>query len=174
MNKGTNIYICVGGHGNGYNNRIPGIGNPGPAGGGATSITTTNKGELSNFNGFRSEVLLVAGGGGAQDAGEGTTLKLEQEEAYTAALHLGQVVMVVEQVQVNLDVMGIEILQKCRTIIKPALGMVVSSLPMKMVGKTMVLKVVVDILVVVALKRPDLLEVALVILKVMHLPMLKR
>jgi len=75
MNKGTNIYICVGGHGNGYNNRIPGIGNPGPAGGGATSITTTNKGELSNFNGFRSEVLLVAGGGGAQDAGEGTTPK---------------------------------------------------------------------------------------------------
>ena len=70
MNKGTNIYICVGGYGNGYNNRIPGFGNPGPAGGGATSITTTNKGELSNFNLFRDDVLLVAGGGGAQDAGE--------------------------------------------------------------------------------------------------------
>ena len=73
MNKEQNIFICVGGHLNGYNNKIPNVGNPnpGPAGGGATSITTTNRGELSNFNLFRGEVLLVAGGGGAQDAGEG-------------------------------------------------------------------------------------------------------
>ena len=71
MNKEQSIFICVGGFQNGYNNKIPGVGNPGPAGGGATSITTTNKGELSNFNLFRGEVLLVAGGGGAQDAGEG-------------------------------------------------------------------------------------------------------
>ena len=70
MNKGKNIFICVGGYANGYNNKIPNIGNPGPAGGGATSITTTNRGVLSNFNSYRAEVLLVAGGG-AQDAGEG-------------------------------------------------------------------------------------------------------
>lgn len=71
MNKGTSIYICVGGYGNGYNNKIPSVGTFGAPGGGATSITTTNRGELSNFNNFRGEVLLVAGGG-AQDAGEGT------------------------------------------------------------------------------------------------------
>ena len=71
MNKGMNIFICVGGYENGYNNKIPNVGNPGPAGGGATSITTNNRGELSNFNSYRGEVLLVAGGGGAQDAGEG-------------------------------------------------------------------------------------------------------
>ena len=74
MNKEKSIFICVGGYGNGYNNRIPGVGNPGYVGGGATSITTTNRGELSNFNSYRSEVLLVAGGGGAQDAGEGTPI----------------------------------------------------------------------------------------------------
>ena len=74
MNKEQNIFICVGGHLNGYNNKIPNVVNPnhGPAGGGATSITTTNRGVLSEFNLFRGEVLLVAGGGGAQDAGEGT------------------------------------------------------------------------------------------------------
>ena len=71
MNKEKSIFICVGGFQNGYNNKIPGVGNPGPAGGGATSITTANRGELSNFNLFHGEVLLVAGGGGAQDAGEG-------------------------------------------------------------------------------------------------------
>ena len=71
MNKGTSIYICVGGFQNGYNNKIPGVvGTFGSPGGGATSITTTNKGELSNFNSCRDEVLIVAGGGGAQDAGE--------------------------------------------------------------------------------------------------------
>ena len=70
MNKGTSIYICVGGYGNGYNNRIPGVGTFGTPGGGATSITTTNRGELSNFDSYRGEVLIVAGGGGAQDAGE--------------------------------------------------------------------------------------------------------
>ena len=71
MNKEKSIFICVGGYANGYNNKIPNVGNPGPAGGGATSITTTNRGVLSNFNSYRAEVLLVAGGGGAQDAGEG-------------------------------------------------------------------------------------------------------
>lgn len=76
MNKEQSIFICVGGFQNGYNNKIPVYGNPGPIGGGATSITTTDRGVLSNFNDHRAEVLLVAGGGGAQDAGEGT-LKLE-------------------------------------------------------------------------------------------------
>ena len=71
MNKGTSIYICVGGYDNGYNNRIPNVNKPGSAGGGATSITTTNRGALREFNNYRGEVLLVAGGGGAQDAGEG-------------------------------------------------------------------------------------------------------
>ena len=70
MNKGTSIYICVGGYTNGYNNKIPNVNIDWNAGGGATSITTTDRGELSNFNSYRSEVLLVAGGGGAQDAGE--------------------------------------------------------------------------------------------------------
>ena len=71
MNKEQSIFICVGGFQNGYNNKIPVFGNPGPIGGGATSITTTDRGVLSNFNDHRAEVLLVAGGGGAQDAGEG-------------------------------------------------------------------------------------------------------
>lgn len=71
MNNGNSIFICVGGFQNGYNNKIPVFGNPGPIGGGATSITTTDRGVLSNFNDHRAEVLLVAGGGGAQDAGEG-------------------------------------------------------------------------------------------------------
>lgn len=70
MNKGTSIYICVGGYTNGYNNKIPNVNIGWNTGGGATSITTTNRGELSNFDHFRGEVLLVAGGGGAQDAGE--------------------------------------------------------------------------------------------------------
>lgn len=70
MNKGTSIYICVGGYTNGYNNKIPNVNTGFNAGGGATSITTTNRGELSNFNSYRAEVLIVAGGGGAQDAGE--------------------------------------------------------------------------------------------------------
>ena len=71
MYKGTSIYICVGGYDNGYNNRIPNVNKPGSAGGGATSITTTSRGVLREFNNHRGEVLLVAGGGGAQDAGEG-------------------------------------------------------------------------------------------------------
>ena len=71
MNKEQNIFICVGGYGNEYNNKIPNLGYHGVVGGGATSITTTNRGVLSEFNHFRGEVLLVAGGGGAQDSGEG-------------------------------------------------------------------------------------------------------
>ena len=81
-------------------------------------------------------------------------------------MHLGQVVMVVEHVKVALELMGIEILHTCRTIIKPALGMVVLLALIKVAGKTLVLKVVVDIMVVVALNRPDLLEVVVVIMEV--------
>lgn len=40
-------------------------------GGGATSITTTNRGELINFANYKDEVLVVAGGGSAQSSGEG-------------------------------------------------------------------------------------------------------
>ena len=82
-----------------------------------------------------------------------------------AVMHLGQVVMVVEHVKVPLELMGLELLQTFRIIIQPALGMVVS-LAFSLLGKTLVLKVVVDILVVVALNRPDLLEVVVVIMEV--------
>ena len=82
-----------------------------------------------------------------------------------AVMHLGQVVMVVEHAKVALELMGIEIFQTVRIIMNPALGMVVS-LAFISLGKTMVLKVVVDIMVVVALNRPDLLEVVVVIMEV--------
>ena len=64
------IYICVGGYSNCYNNQVLNLtGFPiGCIGGGATSITTTNRGQLKNFKSYKGEVLLVAGGGGAWDA----------------------------------------------------------------------------------------------------------
>ena len=68
-----------------------------------------------------------------------------------------------------LELMGLEILQTFRIIIQPALGMVVSlafGILMAAVGMTLALKVVVDIMVVVALNRPDLLEVVVVIMEV--------
>ena len=86
LNAGDKLYVCVGAHGNtpcsygddrgwaggridysggGYNGGA-GAGGDGQSGcgGGATSVTTTNRGVLSNFNSYRSEVLIVAGGGG--------------------------------------------------------------------------------------------------------------
>ena len=39
--------------------------NIGGSGGGATNITTTNRGELKNFASYKNEVLIVAGGGGS-------------------------------------------------------------------------------------------------------------
>ena len=63
----TTVYICVGGSRNYYNNQIGTLKSfymGGQAGGGATSITTTNRGELKNFKSYQNEVLLVAGGGG--------------------------------------------------------------------------------------------------------------
>ena len=65
------IFICVGQTRDDcyvlYNNRPDGISSfsGGPAGGGATSVTTTNRGELKYFSNYQSEVLIVAGGGGS-------------------------------------------------------------------------------------------------------------
>ena len=66
------IYICVGQTRNtdgdlSYNNRPDDITScpGGPTGGGATSVTTTNRGELKYFSDYQSEVLIVAGGGGS-------------------------------------------------------------------------------------------------------------
>ena len=63
------IYVCVGGYSNCYNNQIGTITSYyyGSVGGGGTSITTTNYGELKNFKNKQNEVLLVAGGGGASE-----------------------------------------------------------------------------------------------------------
>lgn len=59
----TNIYICVGGHSVNYNNTsLRNINSV--KGGGCTSITTSNKGELKEFKEYKNEVILVAGGGG--------------------------------------------------------------------------------------------------------------
>lgn len=72
LSNSTNIYICVGqSRYNGSSNLASYNNNPGNvtfaigcAGGGATSISTTNRGELKNFASYKSEVLIVAGGGG--------------------------------------------------------------------------------------------------------------
>ena len=63
------IYVCVGGYLNCYNNQIGTITSlySGSFGGGGTSITTTDYGELKNFKKRQNEVLLVAGGGGASE-----------------------------------------------------------------------------------------------------------
>ena len=79
LSSGNNIYIVVGGAGSFYNSSIDtpagggynGGGNAGTdgenrgGGGGATHIATTNRGILANYNSYRSEVLIVAGGGGS-------------------------------------------------------------------------------------------------------------
>ena len=82
-----------------------------------------------------------------------------------AVMDKGQEVEVMEHVQMALEVMGLERLVTVRIIIAPALGMVVS-LAVGPLGMTLVLKEVVDILVVVALNRPDLEEVVVVIMEV--------
>lgn len=71
------IYVCVGQGGSGgnfaYNNRHQNqpYFSSGSSGGGATSITTnlTNRetGELVNYKKYKNEVIIVAGGGGADD-----------------------------------------------------------------------------------------------------------
>ena len=68
--KGTVLYIAVGEEG--YESAETSFNGGGTAkfsingtsGGGATSITTTNRGELVNFLSYTDEVLIVAGGGG--------------------------------------------------------------------------------------------------------------
>ena len=75
LNAEDTIYITVGGAGGtgggGYNGGGQGgITNSGRTcggGGGATNITTTNRGVLSNYNLYRSEILIVAGGGGGSN-----------------------------------------------------------------------------------------------------------
>lgn len=51
-------------NGGGYGGVFSGA--PGPGGGGATHIATTNRGLLTGYNGRISELLLVAGGGGGR------------------------------------------------------------------------------------------------------------
>ena len=76
--KGDTIYIAIGGKGSMSTNDTMALGgfngggdayNETGSGGGATSITTTNRGELKNFENYKDEIILVAGGGG----GIGTT-----------------------------------------------------------------------------------------------------
>jgi hypothetical protein len=83
LNQGDILYICIGGAGKvssdgcksspltaGYNGG--GYGQSG--GGGATHISTTNRGVLKNYVSNQNEVLIVAGGGGGNDsAGDGGT-----------------------------------------------------------------------------------------------------
>ena len=69
LSRLDSIYVCVGGYSNCYNNQIGTITSYylGAIGGGGTSITTTDYGELKNFKKRQNEVLLVAGGGGASE-----------------------------------------------------------------------------------------------------------
>ena len=69
--KPATIYISVGQQSSNktsiaFNNSPNGLTSfaIGCSGGGATNITTTNRGELKNFASYRNEVLIVAGGGG--------------------------------------------------------------------------------------------------------------
>ena len=78
LNKKAKLYICVGNYSvydykSSYNNPFNNFYTI--RGGGATSITIANRGELANFANFRGEVVLVAGAGGGCDwlghAGDG-------------------------------------------------------------------------------------------------------
>ena len=76
MSQNNKVYICVGNHGvygsYSYNNNRGNL-RAGMPGGGATDITTTNRGELKNFSSYQNEVLIVAGGGGSCDFNSGFT-----------------------------------------------------------------------------------------------------
>lgn len=97
LKKGETIYFCIGGVGGnnqvcngpsavygrpglpcgvgygGYNGGGNGYGNGcAGGGGGATSITKTNRGVLANFSSYRDEVILVAGGCGGSNGGSRT------------------------------------------------------------------------------------------------------
>lgn len=80
------VYVAVGGQGQGpVNSGYPksngnyhsdggwnggGYATHSSGGGGATSVTTKNRGVLANFNSYRGEVVIVAGGAGGEDWGE--------------------------------------------------------------------------------------------------------
>lgn len=73
LTAGQTIYVVCGGYNSitGGENAYNGGGAAyrwGGYGGGATHIATTNRGVLSNYDSYRSEVLIVAGGGGGSGA----------------------------------------------------------------------------------------------------------
>lgn len=70
LTKGQIIYICVGGNGSsgGYNGGGQSL-RSNARGGGATHMAKTNRGVLSSYYSYKSEVYLVAGGGGAGGCG---------------------------------------------------------------------------------------------------------
>ena len=80
IKQNTAIYVCIGGQGTGsYNNspiadiRSAGYNGGGYAqcgGGGATHIATTNRGILSNYISYQTEIIIVAGGGGGSDCSD--------------------------------------------------------------------------------------------------------
>ena len=83
LNAGQSIYAALGGYGSyGIKTETYNGGGAGrvygASGGGATSVTTTNRGELKNFENYRNEILVVAGGAGSGGAGGG----LEGEGVY--------------------------------------------------------------------------------------------
>jgi hypothetical protein len=72
LKAGQKLYVCVGGGGynGGYNGGVNLAGNN--PGGGATHISTTQRGELKNYELYQGEVVIVAGGGGSiERAGKG-------------------------------------------------------------------------------------------------------
>ena len=72
LTTGQILYICVGGNDHykafksvyGACNTYNGGGIGDAAGGGATHISTINRGELKNYASYQNEVIIVAGGGG--------------------------------------------------------------------------------------------------------------
>jgi len=80
LKKGQTINIYVGAAGvygqtTGAYNGGGGSGPYGAGGGGATHIALTARGELKNYNAYRSDVLIVAGGGGGGWYGGGSTVE---------------------------------------------------------------------------------------------------
>ena len=79
LNSNLKLYIVVGGHGlestndnngGGYNGGGNGtnINQKGSGGGGATHISFSNRGILSNYSSYINELLIVSGGGGGSTA----------------------------------------------------------------------------------------------------------
>lgn len=66
LQAGETIYICLGEEGSRYTGGYNGGGDSdtGYGGGGCSSITTIDRGELKNFTGHTNEILFVSGGGG--------------------------------------------------------------------------------------------------------------